>query len=378
MLISIVIPTCNESENVSLIANAINEALESTTNYEIIFVDDSTDNTPDVLQQLASVNPRVRYEHRENERGLGTAVVRGFQLAKGNVITVLDADLQHPPDMLNCMLDQIEAGYDVVIPSRFVPGGDDGGLTVHRKLISWVARMMGKIALKKVRPINDPTSGFIMFRRDVIEGVQLKPIGWKILIEILVKGHYRHVIEIPYRFLVRTTGESKMSLKEQWNYVRHLARLIKDSPEDRRFYTFALVGLSGVIVNMAIYAVFVHWGIRVPVAGALSAMTALVSNYMLNDRITWADANHGASLVRMAKYAVASLVGIAVDVAVLNVLYGAGVSFLAANLFGISVATVGNYVVNNAWVWKTKRGIQPVIGSQPLNAANSWQRGVAK
>jgi dolichol-phosphate mannosyltransferase len=212
-----------------------------------------------------------------------------------------------------------------------------------------------------------------MIRGEVIDGVSLTPIGWKILIEVLVKGNYQQVVEIPYQFHARTAGESKMSLREQWNYVRHVFRLVKNSPADRRLYVFALVGLSGVVVNMALYAVLVRWGIRVPIAGTLSAMTALVSNYTLNDRITWADANHDASLVRMAKYAVTSLVGIAVDVAVLNVLYGLGVSVFAANFFGIVVATAWNFVVNNGWVWKKKQNVQPVVVSQPVNTANSLQ-----
>lgn len=375
-MLSIVVPTYNESTNVPILINAIERCLSGGTNYEIIFVDDSTDNTPDVLQQLASVDPRVRYEHRENERGLGTAVVRGFRLAKGNVITVLDADLQHPPNMLIPMLKQIEMGYDLVIPSRFVPDGNDGGLAVHRKWVSWVARMMGKLALKKVRPINDPTSGFFILRRQVIESIHLHPIGWKILIEILVRGRYQRVLEMPYQFQTRATGKSKMSFKEQWNYIRHLVKLVKDSPEDRRFYTFALVGMSGVIINMTIYAVLVRLGIAVPVAGTLSALVAMLGNFVVNDAVTWKDVQTGTRLTRAVKYVLISFVGIGIDVAMLHVLDRNGINYLVANLLSIVVAMVWNFKINNLWTWK-RNSSKPVI-SQSSNTVNVVQKVVVK
>lgn len=353
MKLSIIVPTYNESLNVIALTEAIKATLKDDVPYEIVFVDDSTDNTPEVLNSLAQSIAEVRYEHRVHERGLGTAVVRGFELATGDVLTVMDADLQHPPELLLRMLHEINAGADVVIPSRFIPGGDDGGLAVHRKIVSAVARYMGKLALKSIRKINDPTSGYFMFRKEVIQGKTLKPIGWKILIEVLVRGAAHRVVEIPYEFHPRNAGESKMSLTEQWNYLRHLFKLVVESPEDRRFYLFAMVGVSGVLVNMLVYDVLVRLGMPVTLSGALSGLVAMMSNFILNDRLTWMEARSGSLKLRATRYVFTSLIGIGINVGVLAILYhGLHVHYLLSNLIGIAIATVFNYLVNNSWTWK--------------------------
>ena len=223
--LSIVVPTYNERENVVRLAGCLADVMKDRS-YELIFVDDSTDDTPFILDKLAASNPRVRCMHRTNERGLGTAVVKGFEACRGHIVAVMDADLQHPPELLPMMLKVIDSHADIVIPSRFIPGGGDGGLNLFRKTISGTARYMGKVLLKPLRRIADPTSGFFMFKKEVIEGVNLEPVGWKILIEVLIKGHYLNVAEIPYHFEARKIGESKMSLKEQLNYVRHVIKLL--------------------------------------------------------------------------------------------------------------------------------------------------------
>jgi dolichol-phosphate mannosyltransferase len=363
-----VIPTFNERDNIFKIAELISKVLLKT-DYEIIFVDDSTDDTPIIMEKLAKEDPHVRYEHRFNERGLGTAVVRGFELAAGDIITVMDADLQHPPEMLVPMIAEIVSGADIVIPSRFIPGGDDGGLNIVRKLISATARYMGKFMLKALRSINDPTSGYFMFRRRVIEGVDLKPIGWKILIEVLARGNYDLVTEIPYRFHARAAGESKMSLREQWNYMSHLAGLVKDSPKDRRFYVFALVGISGIVINMISYMFFVHFHMSVVIAGTLSAFVAMNSNFYLNNRFTWSDAKESYLTNRYVKFVMTSIIGIIIDVNMLSVFYYVfQLNYLLANLIGILTGTVWNYIVNNNWTWhKEKEPASVVINTIKIN-----------
>lgn len=223
-LLSIVVPTYNEGENVVRLAGCLADVMKDRS-YELIYVDDSTDDTPFILDRLAASNPRVRFVRRTNERGLGTAVVKGFEACRGKIIAVMDADMQHPPELLPVMLKAIDANADIVIPSRFVSGGSDGGLNLFRKMISGTARYMGKILLKPLRRITDPTSGFFIINKKVIEGVKLEPVGWKILIEVLIKGNYSIVTEIPYHFRARRIGESKMSMKEQLNYVIHIIKL---------------------------------------------------------------------------------------------------------------------------------------------------------
>lgn len=368
MLLSIVVPTFNEKDNIRKLLRLINESMGDIP-YEIIFVDDSTDDTPIALQQASNEDGHIRYEHRTDERGLATAVIRGFQLTKGDLIAVMDADLQHPPSLLPLMLSQIEAGADIVIPSRFISGGSDGGLSLSRKIISGVARYMARMLLRRVRPISDPTSGLFMFRREVICDVILKPIGWKILIEVLARGKFDAVKEIPYAFQARAAGASKMSMREQWNYVKHLTLLVKDSPPDRRLFTFLMVGLSGVAVNTAAYVTAVRIGIPVGLSGFISAFVALVSNFILNDRFTWGDGRTGFWHIRAIKYIFVSLVGIILDVGILDVLFSAfHANYVFANIVGIIASSVWNFVVNNLWTWKrNKKTSNAYIGTPQRN-----------
>lgn len=353
-MLSIVIPTYNEGDNVARIAGRIREVLRDKP-YEVVFVDDSTDNTPELLSSLARQDPHVVYRHRAGKRGLATAVLRGFQVAEGDIIAVMDADLQHPPEILVPMLWAIEQGADIAIPSRFIPGGNDGGLSLKRKIVSATARYMGKALLRRLRNITDVTSGYFMFRRRVIEGVNLKPIGWKILIEILVRGTYTRVVEIPYGFKARSDGFSKMSVQEQLNYVRHLISLVKDSPEDRRFYCFALVGLSGVFVNMFVYYSLTLMGVEVRTAGTTSALVAMTSNFILNDRITWYNARRGPIWLRSLRFFLVSSLGIVLNVEVLSLLYyHHQLNHLLANFMGILAAVFWNFTMNNIWTWPSK------------------------
>ncbi|MBQ6320176.1 MAG: polyprenol monophosphomannose synthase [Lachnospiraceae bacterium] len=223
---SVVVPTYNESENVGNLTNQIDYALRGI-DYEVIFVDDSTDNTPDAIKKVIEENPNVRMEHRETEKGLATAVLEGFKLSRGDYIAVMDADLQHPPAILRSMYAVMETGVDFCVPSRFIPGGSDGGLGPYRKLVSGVARYIGKIMLPSLRKITDPTSGLFMFRRSVIEDADLRPIGWKIMVEVLAMGNYRSVVEIPYKFQARPAGESKLSSKVTLEYLKQVAELTR-------------------------------------------------------------------------------------------------------------------------------------------------------
>ncbi|HOO27271.1 MAG TPA: polyprenol monophosphomannose synthase [Lachnospiraceae bacterium] len=231
--ISIVVPTYNESENVGNLANQIDYALKSIP-YEIIFVDDSTDHTPEVIKRVQAENANVRMEHRESEKGLATAVLKGFSLASGDYIAVMDADLQHPPSILRAMYAVMESGADFCVPSRFIPGGSDGGLGPYRKLVSGVARYIGKILLPCLRKITDPTSGLFMIKKKVIRDCDLQPIGWKILVEVLAMGTYGNVVEIPYKFQARPAGESKLSSKVTAEYLKQVCGLMKRGKKQKQ------------------------------------------------------------------------------------------------------------------------------------------------
>lgn len=351
-MLSIIVPTYNEKDNVITVVERVAAALYGQE-YELLFVDDSTDQTVEILEEQSRVHPEVRYIHRENDRGLATAVVRGFQEATGDVLAVMDADLQHPPELLVDMLREIRASADLVIPSRFVPGGSDGGLRWHRKIISKSARMIGQLALHRVRAVTDPMSGFFMVKKSVVRNIDWNVIGWKILLEVIVKGEYAKVTEIPYAFQERLGNESKMSGREQINYLRHVTRLVQGSQEDRRFVLFALVGLSGVVVNMLVFQMLMMIGAPAMWAGLFSALTAMTSNFFLNDAYTWPGEKQGRASTRFVKFGVVSSFGIVISQTVLFLLHvKLGMPALFSNAMGIVIATGWNFLMNQSWTWR--------------------------
>jgi dolichol-phosphate mannosyltransferase len=353
--VSIVIPTFNEGDNVRLITEEIKTAMagEGLT-YEIIFVDDSADNTPLVLEQLSRRFPEIRHIHRLAEKGLATAVACGFKLAQGSRIIVMDADLQHPPELIPLICQRL-ASADVVIPSRFIAGGSDGGLSALRKFISWTARMIGCLALKKIRPISDCTGGFFGLNHSVIEGVTLDPVGWKILLEVLVKGRYQTVHQIPYSFAARSSGESKMSFREQCNYLRHIARLVASSPEDYRFYCFCMVGALGVLVNLlslSLLLIVFHFDNLAASLGA--SFIAMLHNFLLNDNLTWRRHKQATAyrcLIQFPQFILISGVGIAITTLFAHAFLLLGGNIYLGQLAGIAISTYWNYTANNSWTW---------------------------
>ncbi len=351
-MLSIIIPTFNEKHNVVTVCERICQALQGEQ-FEIIFVDDSTDETPFLLAKLAQEKSQVSYLHRTAERGLATAVAAGFQLSRGEILTVLDADLQHPPELLPSLLTAVRAGSDIVIPSRFILGGSDGGLSQTRKIISKSARFLTWLVLKKSRCTTDPMSGFFMFRKNLLEGKELQPVGWKILLEILVKTSYQRVTEVPYAFQQRANDRSKMTLQEQWNFLRHLCRLFLASPADNRFWKFSLVGLSGVVINLLLYTFFVQvCELNVVLAGICSAFFAMFSNFILNDLFTWKTENNQPFFARLIKFYIYCSIGIFLNTVLLIILYEyLNLNYLFANLLGILIASLWNFSSNNKWTW---------------------------
>lgn len=233
-MLSIVIPTFNEGKNIRKLVSQIDEALKGIS-YEIVFVDDSRDDTPKIIMEVSKDFPNVRMEHREGETGLATAVLRGFKIAKGDYLACMDADLQHPPIVLKYMYKAMESGADLCIPSRLIPGGSDGGLNWYRKFVSFTARKIGQVMLPCLRKISDPTSGLFMFRKEVIENADLQPIGWKIMIEVIAMGSYKKVVELPYKFQERNEGESKLSKQATVEYLEQLKNLRKRYNKANRY-----------------------------------------------------------------------------------------------------------------------------------------------
>ena len=229
-LISIIIPTYNERDNITSLVEKIHDAL-SGHKYEVVFVDDnSKDGTAGVISVLSHHYP-VKILIRQNERGLASAVVYGFNHTCGDIITVMDADLQHPPEILTRLLQEIENGADLVIASRYIPGGGCPGWGFIRKIISKGAIFLVHLCLPVIRPFSDPMSGFFILRRQVIASANLRPTGYKILLEILIEGQFTKSAEVPYTFHTRGGGESKLGIRTQIDYLKHLYRLMRRRSE---------------------------------------------------------------------------------------------------------------------------------------------------
>ena len=226
--LSLVIPTLNEADNIAPLLTEVRASLDGIT-WEAIFVDDSRDGTDAVISRQVETDPRVQLLHRSGPGlSLASAVVEGMARARGRYICVLDADLQHPPQRIPALLDEARrSGADVVIASRYVPGGSPGGLAGPlRRFYSVGLKLLSRTLFpRRLARITDPLGGYFLIRRQILDGVGLQPLGYKILLEILVRARWRTVREIPYSFRPRRYGSSKADLPQGIWFLRHLARL---------------------------------------------------------------------------------------------------------------------------------------------------------
>lgn len=227
--LSLVIPTYNESKNilavVHLLSDLLNEAL--VDNYELIVVDDdSYDRTWEIAQELTKDYPRLRVMRRQGERGLSTAVIRGWQIAQGEILGVIDGDLQHPPEVLLKLLKAMDQEADIAVASRNITGGGTSDWQWHRRFLSRGAQFLGLLILPDiVSRVSDPMSGYFLVRRKAIAQKLMSPLGYKILIEVLGRGEINHIIEVGYVFQERQEGASKVTWRQYIEYLIHLVRL---------------------------------------------------------------------------------------------------------------------------------------------------------
>jgi dolichol-phosphate mannosyltransferase len=218
---SIILPTYNERENLHILVKKILKILPKA---ELIIVDDNSfDGTGKLADELAKIYP-IKVIHRKKKLGLSTAIVAGFKAAKGSIIGVMDTDLSHPPEMIPKLIKPIiKNKADFVIGSRIVKGGFVEVWPFHRKFISKIATLMAR----PLTSVKDPMSGLFFLKRKVINNINFTSKGYKICLEIIVKGKYRNIIEVPYKFRTRKVGTSKLNYKEHFKYLIDWARLIR-------------------------------------------------------------------------------------------------------------------------------------------------------
>jgi dolichol-phosphate mannosyltransferase len=226
---SLVVPTRDERKNLVELIELLKPVIASQVgnSYEIIVVDDnSPDGTWQLAADLAAADSHVVALRRMDERGLATAVVRGWQVARGNLLGVIDADLQHPPEVTARLIAAMQEGADLAVASREAEGGGTSDWSFLRLLISRGSRALGKMLLPGVLgSVSDPMTGFFVIRRTAIQNVVLAPCGYKILVELLVRSRLKKIVEVGYVFRSRQRGESKASLMVFVDYVQHLFRL---------------------------------------------------------------------------------------------------------------------------------------------------------
>lgn len=221
--ISVVVPTYNEAASVPRLADRLAAALRGRV-WELVIVDDgSPDGTADAAASLAPAIP-VSVVRRGGKLGLASAVIDGFAAARGDTLVVMDADLSHPPEVVPQLVAALSQGADLAVGSRYVRGGGTLDWPLRRRIVSRVACWMGNVLV----PVRDATSGFFALRRGVVDGVHLNPIGFKIGFEVIARGRYRKVVEVPYTFRDREAGRSKFGSREVRDYGTQLLQVARD------------------------------------------------------------------------------------------------------------------------------------------------------
>jgi dolichol-phosphate mannosyltransferase len=232
--LSVVIPTYNERTRIAeLVAALFEECRNAGVDAELVVVDDnSPDGTGAIVDGLVPrYAPRLRAVHRSGKLGLGTAVMEGFLAASAPVVGVMDADFSHPPSALPRLLETLtRTGADAVIGSRYIPGGDAANWPHSRLLLSKLACLLAR----PLTPVRDATSGFFLIRRSVVDGVTIRAGGFKICLELLMRSPVRSVAEVPYVFVDRTIGKSKMTTREAMGYFTQLWTLYRLRGGSRR------------------------------------------------------------------------------------------------------------------------------------------------
>lgn len=369
---SLIVPTYNESKNLANLVAILTSLLDESVpeQYELIIVDDdSPDLTWQVGLDLMPDYPQLRVMRRQGEKGLSTAVIRGWQASQGEILGVIDGDLQHPPETLIKMLDEMGKGADLVVASRHVEGGGVSDWGFMRRILSRGAQMLGLIILPNViGRVSDPMSGYFMVRRSAIANRLMNPLGYKILIEVLGRGDIGSVAEVGYVFQERQEGESKVTWRQYVDYILHLLRLRsrgrigkireKIPVPLKRFISYGLVGLSGIFVDMSIFYLLGTLGWGLTSSKIVSSEVAVLNNFLWNDLWTFRDISSRQTgweklIKRFLKFNLICLIGIGLNLIILNLLYNyLGINKNFANLIAIAIVTVWNFWFNLKLSWR--------------------------
>jgi len=358
--LSLVIPTYDEAANVGVLVRRLHQVLAATgVGFELIIVDDdSPDCTWEVAAGLVQDVPSLRVIRRTGASGLATAVICGWAHARGDVLGVIDGDGQHPPEVVADLLAAMDDRTEVAVASRHVDGGGVSDWSAIRRLLSRGAQALGLLLLPgTVGQVTDPMSGYFMVRRDVVAGVDLDPVGYKILLEVLARGEVRRVAERPYVFLERSEGESKVSAGHYIGYLRHLMRLRLHPLRSRALVRYLLVTALALVADaLAFLWIFDRHGWNLTRSAAIAGEVGILLTVALHDLWTFAGrATRGAvdRIRRVLGAQIALGLLLAVRLAVLNALVNwFDLGPLAAFLIAMAAITPASHLLGSRLTWR--------------------------
>jgi len=363
--LTVIIPTFNEEANIRNIVMAVDTVFrEYALNGQILVVDDdSSDNTIPLVNELKRTHANVDILVRKEDHGLSQSVADGFSHASSDVFIVIDADFSHPPVLIPRMYEEIRKGNDVVIGSRYMEGGGIREWPLKRRVISIGATFLGRILFPD---ITDPVSGFFAIRKQVVEKAPLKPRGYKILLEVLGKGTWEKDKEIPFEFVDREAGSSKLKIRTIIEYAQQVMDITLYSffhhhsaawREWKRVFKFGVVGISGIVVNLAIlYCLVEFLGIEKFIASPVAIEIAIINNFIWNDLWTFsttlANGKYRSRWQRLFAFNMVSVGGAAINYVVFIALTNIfAVWYILAQLIGILLGFIWNFLVNRRVTW---------------------------
>jgi dolichol-phosphate mannosyltransferase len=358
--LSVVVPTFNERENIAELIGRLAAALRNRS-WEVVFVDDdSPDGTADLVREHAAADSRVRCLQRIGRRGLSSACIEGMLATTAPYLAVIDADLQHDERLLPQMLDTLKQGdTDIVVGSRYAPGGDISDWNAQRARMSRFAIRLSRLLVPA--ELTDPMSGFFMMRRSVLDGsvYKLSAIGFKILTDVFASfPRPLRFKELAYRFRARRAGESKLDSVTAWDYVMLLLDKLIGRWIPVRFLAFSIVGSMGIAVHLAVLTLVfqgLHHGF---VAGqAIATLCAMTFNYTVNNVLTYRDMRLRGMrwLGGWVSFVLACSIGGFANVGIASIAYGSGRGWFPAAFAGILVGAVWNYAVTRMLTWGRSR-----------------------
>lgn len=363
-MISLVIPTYYEAAVIQETLRRASAALRSAgEEFELIVVDDSSaDGTAELAEALGHELP-VRVLRRPGRLGLATAVLDGWRSARGDVLGVMDADLQHPPETLGALAAALRTSTaDLAIASRYIPGGGVSNWSWLRRFISWGATHLAMTALPwTLAAVKDPGSGMFLVRAAVLEGVRLDPVGYKMLLEVLAKARYQALVEVPYVFEQRGRGSSKLGLRQYLEYLLHLARLASATGQFAAWIRYGAVGLTGAALELgALYLLArrASWPLALALPAAIQL--ALFSNFLWNHTFTFRSSRRGqgsdvGGLSRLLRYEKVCVPGAILNALVTLLLAGRGIELFLAAGAGIVAGGLWNFLFNVPAIWRIWR-----------------------